>query len=258
MFVKQSWLIIFMFSVSFLPNSGLSEDRNNKILIKLPEELVHLGFDKFLFSRFKFRSQISIVHPTTEKVIHAELGVTDSGSEVFSDLNGVVYRLKVQTKNPLVKDKLHKFQLWLTEGPGSQVIEDFSYDGMPLFAKLPQIVEEIEEVEFIGDVRKGKTIAVLHCKRCHVVDSDVYSGIGSTPSFHAMKSSSRWVERFSAFWTENPHVSIISVEDLFDAGGDSSPVPIAPVNLKLEDIDDILAYVDSIQAKDLGLPVGSW
>ena len=257
-FVKQSWFISLVFFIFCQPVFGASEEKNNNIIMKLPAELVNLGFDKFLFSRFKFRSQISIRSSTLEDIIDAELGVIDSGIEVFSDLNGVAYRLRVVTDDAVLKEKLNKFETWLLRGPGADVIEDFSFDGVPLFVKMPEVVQEIEEIQLSGNVRKGKELARVHCKRCHVVDDNAYSGIGSTPSFHAMKSRASWFERFSAFWTVNPHVSIISVEDLFEAGSDNSPVPIVPVNLRLEDIDDILAYVNSIEAKDLGSPIGSW
>ena len=47
-------------------------------------------------------------------------------------------------------------------------------------------------------LEKGEKLVRQHCTRCHVVGNlNKYGGIGSTPSFGAMKSLSDWQDRFA-------------------------------------------------------------
>ena len=66
-----------------------------------------------------------------------------------------------------------------------------------------------------------------------------------------MRSFEDWEERFRAFWTVSPHLNVISIKEVYDAGSKLSPVVIVPIELSLDDIDDILSYVSKIKPKDL-------
>ena len=50
----------------------------------------------------------------------------------------------------------------------------------------------------------------------------------------------------------------IYIKEVYDAGSKLSPVVIAPIELSLDDIDDILSYVSKIKPKDLGKPINFW
>ena len=73
-----------------------------------------------------------------------------------------------------------------------------------------------------------------------------------------MRSFEDWEERFRAFWTVSPHLNVISIKDVYDAGSKFSPVVIAPIELTLDEVDDILSYVSKIKPKDLGKPINFW
>ena len=82
-------------------------------------------------------------------------------------------------------------------------------------------------------------------------------GIGSTPSFAAMRGRPNWTDLYLAFWSENPHPSfteVIGVTEPFDA---SNMPHIAPMRITPEEIDAITAFVETIKPKDLGRPVQS-
>ena len=69
---------------------------------------------------------------------------------------------------------------------------------------------------YAGDkalLEKGERLVRQHCTRCHVVgDLNKYGGIGSTPSFGAIKSLADWQDRFAAFWSLLQHPSVVQVE----------------------------------------------
>ena len=98
----------------------------------------------------------------------------------------------------------------------------------------------------------SKTLQKMSC-----VDDNAFAGIDLSPSFHE-RSFEDWEERFRAFWTVSPHLNVISIKEVYDAGSKLSPVVIVPIELSLDDIDDILSYVSKIKPKDLGKPINFW
>jgi len=98
-----------------------------------------------------------------------------------------------------------------------------------------------------SSVDRGKALSQLHCARCHVIpDFNPYGGIGSTPSFSAMKWLKDWRYRFEVFYRLPPHPSLVKIEGVTDPRDKSLPVFSREIVLQLEDVDDILAYADSI------------
>lgn len=103
---------------------------------------------------------------------------------------------------------------------------------------------------------RGETLALLHCGRCHVVsDRNKYGGIGSTPSFGALRTIPNWREKFAAFWVYNPHPSFTQVEGVTEPFPAERPPHIAPVELTLEETEAIALFAASIEPKDLGAPL---
>lgn len=96
-------------------------------------------------------------------------------------------------------------------------------------------------------VDEGKAIAEKHCSRCHVVDPDrPFTGIASTPSFHLLVTAfPDWKERFETFYTRRPHPSVIRFEGI--APITKEPPTTATVNLKLEDVDAIVAFATHLK-----------
>lgn len=94
-----------------------------------------------------------------------------------------------------------------------------------------------------SDVDRGRTVAKQHCSRCHVVDdASPFTGIASTPSFKLIVTAlDDWRDRFKTFHTRLPHPSVVRFEGIAPAS-DALPT-MKTVDLKLEDIDAIVAYV---------------
>jgi mono/diheme cytochrome c family protein len=93
----------------------------------------------------------------------------------------------------------------------------------------------------------GKALAEEHCSRCHVVSADdPFSGIGSTPSFELLVTAlPDWKERFETFHGRRPHPSVVRFEGVAPITAD--PPTSKTVDLKLSDIDAIVAYAASLK-----------
>ena len=109
---------------------------------------------------------------------------------------------------------------------------------------------------YAGDkalLEKGERLVRQHCTRCHVVgDLNKYGGIGSTPSFGAIKSLPDWQDRFAAFWSLLPHPSVVQVEGLSPERPKGLLATTKQIFLDMDDVDAIQAYVNTVPVKDLG------
>ena len=102
----------------------------------------------------------------------------------------------------------------------------------------------------LAGVGEGRKLVREHCTRCHVIgDINPYGGIGSTPSFEAMKNLSDWRERFEAFFILPPHPSLVRIEGVSDERPKNLPAFSHEIMLTLEEVGDILAYVDTLERK---------
>lgn len=147
---------------------------------------------------------------------------------------------------------------WLTGDVGRATVETFAPGGTPLYRPGAPGGVVVEEVVIEGDANAGERLALLHCGRCHVVGpKNRMGGIGSTPSFGALRAIPGWEDKFQAFWSANPHPSFTQVEGLTEPFDPANPPHIAPVRITIEDIDAILAYAASVAPKDLGAPIST-
>ena len=81
------------------------------------------------------------------------------------------------------------------------------------------------------------------------------NGIGSTPSFAVIKALPDWDLRFQAFYVLRPHAAFTQIEDVTPGFDPELPPPIVPVEMTLDDLNDLMAYVATITAADLGAPI---
>jgi len=104
-----------------------------------------------------------------------------------------------------------------------------------------------------GLLKQGEKLVRQHCTRCHVVGQlNKYGGIGSTPSFGAIKSLPDWEDRFAAFWSLLPHPSVVQVEGLSPERPKGVLATTKQIILSPNEVEAILAYVDTVPVKDLG------
>lgn len=224
------------------------------VRLAMPDALREIGFDKQLLPRFKFKTRIDVEAVPPGEAADMALAIeAEGGTRVFSDEDGAVWRIAGTGTRP---DAVKAFVDWLRSTPGKAAIEAFAPDGAALFT-TEVAVKAVVEVEVVdGDTALGGRLALVHCGRCHVVDErNRMGGIGSTPSFAALRGRPDWSDLFLTFWAANPHPSFTQVDGYTEPFAEDRPVHVAPLEITMEEVEAITAFVGTMAAKDLGRPV---
>ena len=117
-----------------------------------------------------------------------------------------------------------------------------------LFVYLGTMIVPSQYTSANGSIEKGREIVRQHCTRCHVVPNmNPYGGIGSTPSFAALKWLSDWEHRFEVFYTLPPHPALVSIEGVSEERSTSLPVFVAEIELQIDDVEAILSFVRTLE-----------
>ena len=223
--------------------------QDKRFALSAPEELVETGFLKHLLPRFSLKTGIRIELNGNNPAVRIGL---DAGSPVFEGA-GQTWLMEVDAG-----PHTDKFIDWLRSEVGQRTIAAFQKDGQPMFAPPSQVEVVAQEVSRDGDAVAGEGLSLRMCGRCHVVnDSNRMNAIGSTPSFAVLRTFPDWEERFEAFYVLRPHGAFTQIEDVTLPFDPARPSPISPLEMTLEDVEAILAYVATIPAADLGAPIQS-
>jgi hypothetical protein len=111
-------------------------------------------------------------------------------------------------------------------------------------------------VEVAGDAVLGRDVAKLKCARCHAVDDATrMTAIGSTPSFFVLRSFGDWETRFTLFYRLAPHGAFTQVAEVTAPFPEDRPSPIVPIEMTLEEVEAVTAYVAGLPVADLGKPL---
>jgi len=127
-------------------------------------------------------------------------------------------------------------------------VASLSYGGFGLICALglwffPASTKKV----MAADIEAGKQIARQHCTRCHVVgEMNKYGGIGSTPSFGAIKTMADWSQRFEVFFTLPPHPAVVAVEGITEDRPDSLPAFVSQITLTADELENLLAFIDQL------------
>ncbi|MEH6727146.1 MAG: cytochrome c [Hyphomicrobiales bacterium] len=253
--VKQligSLLVYVVAALGLKLPGALAQDADLRLIV--PDYLVESGLTQHLLPRFRFKTRIRV-----EAVSEGEVGAASllpdnkAGVAVLSSAEGVPYFLTSLSEDTELQTKVRKLLDWLQSKPGRAAIESFRPDGEQLFTPgARKIVKEVA-IEIEGDANLGSKLALLHCGRCHVIDSrNPFGGIGSTPSFGALKTLPKWPDSFAAFWTINPHPAFTQIDGITEPFDPARPSPIAPIVMTIEEVEAIASFVAQLPAKDLG------
>tara|TARA_R110002110_G_scaffold287407_2_gene501731 strand:- start:10948 stop:11718 length:771 start_codon:yes stop_codon:yes gene_type:complete len=190
--------------------------------------------------------------------------IVDAGGDALLEKDGTgrpamargdsVWTLRLGSENPAAA----RFADWLLSDIGQNSLGRFTPEtGAPFTPASIKIA--VQEFVFEGDVDIGKRAALLNCGRCHRVAPDGTGiGIGSTPSFMALRALSDWAERFRNFPDRNPHPSFMQIEDISPAFDPAFPPSIIPVVISLQEMQAIQAYVSGLAPADLGADLGTY
>ena len=70
-----------------------------------------------------------------------------------------------------------------------------------------------------------------------------------------LRSLGDWEERFGAFYVLNPHPAFTQIPEVTAPFPIDRPSPIAPIELSIEELEAVMAYVALLDAADLGAPL---
>lgn len=225
------------------------------LTLRMSERMLETGFHKQILPRFKFKHRLTIM-PVTDG--EADMVFGEDGTRIFSEIDGVETRLEILTDEPERQEQAALFLKWMKSASGKAAVEGFKPDGTQVYTtEVTVVAVEAPEV-FDGDTAKGSRLALVHCGRCHVVDKrNRMGGIGSTPSFAAMRGRSNWSDLFRTFFAHNPHPSFTQVEGVTEPFDPNRQIHVAPMDITLDEIEAITAFVATIEPKKLGRPVQS-
>jgi hypothetical protein len=216
--------------------------------LQVPDALTDTGFIKHLLPRFSLKTGVRIT-PTKGP---GDAAFGDTGVPVFK-LGEVVWHF-AKTDGPYTD----AFEAWLLSDIGKRTIEAFAPDGDMIFSADVSPKATVQIAVISGDAKLGETVSLKKCGRCHVInDSNRMKAIGSTPSFALMRTFSDWQQRFEAFFTLKPHPAFTQVAGVTEPFAQNLPSPIAPIEVTLDQIEAITAYVATIAPADLGAQIQS-
>lgn len=214
--------------------------------LQVPPALADTGFTKHLLPRFSLKTSIRIM--VTSDPADAAFG--DQGTPVFRQGDTIWHLAKTDGPNT------DAFEKWLLSDVGKRTIEAFAPTGTPLFSADVKVVKTVQAAASTGDTALGEQVSLKRCGRCHVVnEKNRMNTIGSTPSFGLLRTFEDWPDRFEAFFVLKPHAAFTQVEGVTEPFAENLPSPIAPVEVTLDEIEAIIAYVGSIAPADLGAPI---
>jgi len=232
------------------PNIALSQEAD--FGLRAPDVLQENGFLRFLLPRFSLKTGIHIALGTNnpEAIISTENGVA------MMQGGGQVYYVQLTAADTPRGAKASRFADWLDSDIGRRAIAQFKIDGVQVFAPVETFQPAEEATVFEGDAARGEAFAFANCGRCHVVgDRNKMKGIGSTPSFPVLRSLPDWEARFSTFYARIPHPAIVQLEGVSLPFSATLPPANKPLRLTLDQLQDILTFVSTLQAADLGAPL---
>ena len=216
-----------------------------------PASLVETGLLKYLLPRFSLKTGTRLELVSEAETAAIRLNSDQKGRLVFSGPENDWY---LETRPD--SEDAGKFTEWLTSEIGQRTLASFSINGEQPFTPAAARKVQKAATETTGDAVLGESLAERHCGRCHMVNEKTrMTTIGSTPSFALMRSFPDWDSRFEGFYALNPHPSFTIVAEVTGPFDETRPPPITPLELSLQDIEAILAFVRTIEPADLGSPL---
>ena len=213
--------------------------------------LSETGFLKYLLPRFSLKTGVRIEIVASFDDADAAFAADGSGAAVF-ERGGAVWRFEIIGGNAHAA----RFADWLQSDVGRRTIAGYRVDGVQLFTPPEILAQATDAGPVVGDAELGLQLATQNCARCHVVSEETRMGtIGSTPSFFVLRTFADWEGRFRSFFARKPHPAFTQIEGVTDPFPVDRPSPIYPLQITLDDLDAIVAYVAQVEPADLGAPI---
>lgn len=231
------------------PMSAMAE---GEVRLSVPQSLVDSGLLKYVLPRFSLKTGVRLAVVGEGEKADLILAPDADGPRVFTGPKAT-WRLGVANSDHA---GAQRFSDWLRSQVGQRTVTSFQVDGVAPFSLPAEGEVEVAAISFDGDAIKGEDLSITHCGRCHAVNEATrINTIGSTPSFFALRAMKDWDTRFQSFYVLNPHPAFTQVDEVTPPFPTNRPSPIVPVEITLDDLEAILAYVQIIPPANLGAPV---
>jgi hypothetical protein len=247
-FARQGLALGFVL-IAMIPIIAVAQE-TRPVRLHAPAVLVNSGLIKHILPRFtlKTRVRVELVPDPAE----ADIALGDTGEALFAGPEAVWHMALSDSGHAGTQ----KFADWLLSDVGGNTVASFAPQGSPIYGPPPENAAVEVAAVYDADARIGHEVSRAKCTRCHAIDDATRGwGIGSTPSFSVLRSLNDWEERFYAFYTLNPHPSFTIVEGLTLPFPAHRPPPITPIEVTVDEVDAIVAYVATMDAADLGAPL---
>ncbi|TDK50172.1 c-type cytochrome [Antarcticimicrobium luteum] len=229
--------------------AGAKAEEARHFRLSVPPEVAESGVMAYLLPRFALKTgrRAELAGGAADAVLSAEA----AGGVPVMVRDGTVYVLRLTGAN----DAARRFSDWLRSDVGQRTVAAYRPPQGAPFGRAPKVEATAARV-IEGNVALGRAVAERHCARCHRThDRDSSSGIGSTPSFPALRALPDWSVRFEAFFVRNPHPAFLRVEGISPPFDPASPPAILPVALTPDEAEALLAYAASVAPADLGAQI---
>ena len=237
-------LILFCLTLLVTASPCVSQEAPG---LAAPADLRASGLLGHILPRFSLKTGVRVIADPDGAMV---LAGAPPGTPVFARAD-TIYHLRIG-EDP----RQQRFQDWLLSDIGKRTVEQFRpATGAPFSARF-EVKTAAKLPRFTGNAARGAELSRRHCGRCHMVNEKTrMTTIGSTPSFALMRGFPDWSNRFEAFYALNPHPAFTIVAEVTEPFDETRPPPIAPLELSLQDIEAILAFVRTIEPADLGSPL---
>lgn len=242
------WILVTVLGLVLGVTQARADDKRFRLAV--PAALVESGLLDYLLPRFSLKTGVRIELVGASDPAEIAFGA-QKGRPVFKG-EGTLWRMAGDGDHPGAA----RFAEWLTSEIGQRTVTSYEVAGRAPFT-LPEVAEEVESApEFDGDATAGKRVSLAQCGRCHVVaPENRMNAMGSTPSFAVLRTLPDWAARFQSFYVLNPHPAFTQVEDVTAPFPIDRPSPIVPIEVTLDEVEAILAYVAEMPPADLGAPL---
>ncbi|WP_300067282.1 cytochrome c [uncultured Ruegeria sp.] len=212
-----------------------------------PAEVSSSGLLQHILPRFSLKTGIRVIADESGTM---SITATPSGDPVFAR-DGIIYHLSIDDD-----PRQDRFRDWMLSDIGKRTIESYAPPQGSGFSASFEITATEETTILDGDAVLGEKLSMTHCGRCHVIGpKNRMNGLGSTPSFAVLRAMPDWSDRFEAFFALNPHPAFTQIDGITPPFDPERPSPIYPVEMSVDDLEAILAFVSVISAADLGAPL---
>jgi mono/diheme cytochrome c family protein len=252
--MKQVLTALLWGSVLAVVTTGASLAEDRRITLAAPAGLVETGFLRHLLPRFSLKNSISVRVVGLDVAADARLGVGPMPGTPAVFVGGPITYHLVAPQDAEANALVERLMKWLHSDPGAAAIESFA--GPPSFS-VPETEARVDVAEPLpGDVLRGKSLSYDHCGRCHVIgEENRMDGAGNTPSFAVLRTLPDWQIRFAGYYALNPHPAFTRIDGVSDPDSAGRTPTIAPVELTLEDLEDMIAFAASVAPANLGAPI---